>query len=113
MSFETVISNLLKGIISPVIALIIGAAVALFLYGLANYLRAGLGDEKAVQSARGTMIWGIVIIFVMVSVWGFVQVIQNLFFGNQNLTDPPTVPCFEGSNCPGKDYGGGYEESGD
>lgn len=31
---------------------------------------------------RSTLLWGIIIIFVMVSLWGIIQILQNTLFGN-------------------------------
>lgn len=100
MSFSQIINNFLTGIISPLVALLIGIALALFLWGLAKYLKSGLGDKAELQKARSLMVWGVVIITVMVSVWGLVQVLQEMFFGDSVPNGPPDIPCFSGENCP-------------
>lgn len=100
LSFSQIINNFLTGIISPSVALLIGIALVLFLWGLINYLKAGLGDKAAVDKAKTMMTWGIIMLTVMVSVWGLVQVLQEMFFGSSVPNGPPTVPCFSGDNCP-------------
>jgi len=82
------------------IVLLVGVAIALFLLGLVNYLRAGLGEKAQIDKAKSMMIWGIIIITVMVSVWGLVEVLQGIFFGDSVPTGAPDVPCFQGENCP-------------
>jgi uncharacterized membrane protein (GlpM family) len=75
-----------------IIPLIIGIAVVWFLIALVKFV-ANQGDEEKRKEARSTMIWGIVAIFVMVSVWGLVNVLQNTFgLDNSAPTELPEVP---------------------
>ena len=64
------ISNLF-GLAMP---LILSLAVIYFVWSLVNYILKA-GEEKA--TARDQMIWGIVILFVMVSVWGLVNILSD------------------------------------
>ena len=57
--------------------LLIAFAVVIFLWGVFQFIRAG-GDEKT-QAGKEFMFWGIVGLFVMVSVWGIVAILQNTF----------------------------------
>lgn len=96
----TSIDNSLDSISAFVIRLIpfaIGLAVLFFIWGLIKYVSAG-GDSDKQKEARDTIIWGIVILFVMVSVWGLVNVLINTF-GLQNDDIPP---------APGIPYSGDY-----
>ena len=80
LNFEqlnTPISSL-GNIINRLIPLIIGAAVLVFLWGVLKYVVSGDDAEKRAD-ARGFMIWGIVALAVMVSVWGLVRILQNTF----------------------------------
>lgn len=77
-----VISNL-TNLINIVIPFIIGIAVFIFIVGLIRYVNAG-GDEDKVKAARSTIIWGLIIIFVMFSAVGIVNILNNTFnFDNQ------------------------------
>lgn len=70
----TLVNTLFKSILP----LIMGLALIFFLWSLANYmLKAG---EEQVE-ARQQMIWGIIILFVMVSVWGLVAILSKTIFG--------------------------------
>ncbi len=81
----------LSNILNLIIPLIIGLAVVYFLWGLISYVMAGEGDDKA--KARGVMIYGIVTIFVMVSVWGLVNLLVGTFnLDNTIPSDIPQVP---------------------
>lgn len=69
----------IAGLINAVIYLLIGIAVLLFIAGLVKYITAG-GDEKQVTEAKNYILFGIIAIFVMVSVWGLVAILTNTFF---------------------------------
>ncbi len=77
--------NSITVIIADLIPLVIGIAVLVFLWGLISYVTAG-GDEEKRDAARNTIIWGIVIIFVMTAVWGFVRILETTFFNNTNTS---------------------------
>jgi hypothetical protein len=58
------------------IPIAVGAALLFFFWGLAMFITRS-GDPKAKDEAKSRMIWGIVALFVMVSVWGIVGFIQR------------------------------------
>jgi succinate dehydrogenase/fumarate reductase cytochrome b subunit len=76
-SFITTLIGQLSGIINLVIPIVITLALLLFLWGLVKFMTAA-GDETAQQSGKKLMIWGIVILFVMVTVWGLVALLNSL-----------------------------------
>jgi hypothetical protein len=67
------------GLMNKVVPLLIGIAVLVFLWGVLKYVIAGSDDAGKRAEARGFMIWGIVSIFIMVSVWGLVGILQTSF----------------------------------
>lgn len=81
----------ISAIIDRLIPLVIGIAVLLFLIGVLKYVTAG-GDEEAREAARGMIIFGIIALFVMTAVWGFVRILSGTIFGEGNVTTPPDVP---------------------
>ncbi|MEI6495008.1 MAG: hypothetical protein WCO03_03015 [bacterium] len=86
-NFKELIGNtIIKGILKPVIPLLIGLAVVLFIYGILVVTFSD-GGKKA-EEGKQYMLWGIIGIFVMVSVWGLVQIVIGTF--GLNLT-PPTI----------------------
>jgi len=66
----------IKKIFSAIIPLIISLAVIYFIWSTAQYI---LREGDAKNEARGHMIWGIVILFVMISVWGLVAILESTF----------------------------------
>jgi len=90
-TFGELIKNVYDSILTPLSVLLVGVAVVLFFLGLVRYIYGGLGDESAVREAKSMMIWGVVIIFMMISIWGFVEILQYTFFGGA-VTTPPDIP---------------------
>ena len=77
------------GLISSIVPIIIAIALVGFLWGIISYITAG-DDPKNKDAARGYMIYGIIGLFVMVSVWGLVKILQSTFVGTD--TSAPTLP---------------------
>ncbi len=68
----------IENVINQLIPFIIGIAVFIFIVGLLRYVNAG-GDEDKIKAARQTIIWGLIIIFVMFSAVGLVNLVNNTF----------------------------------
>ena len=66
----------IEEIFTAVVPLIASLAVIYFLWTTAQYILKE-GEEK--NEARSHMIWGIVILFVMISIWGLVAILTNTF----------------------------------
>ncbi len=78
---------LVNEILGKVLPIIIAIAVIWFIYNVFMY--AIVGDEEKKALAKNNMIWGIVALFVMVSVWGLV----NILGGTLGLkVTPPPLP---------------------
>jgi len=70
---------------------LLALALALFLWGLVVFMtRAGEDQEKGKQH----MVWGIIILFVAVSVWGIVQLLQVIFGADGDIgsIQAPGIP---------------------
>ena len=65
------VSTLLNG----VIGLFITLAIVVFFWGLIKYLWSI--DSENAQEGIKIMFWGIVAVFVMVSIWGIIKLLQN------------------------------------
>ncbi|MEQ1499985.1 MAG: hypothetical protein ABL917_01270 [Parcubacteria group bacterium] len=80
----------IRGLLNTLIPVLIALAVVYFFWGLVKFLGAS-GDPKAAEAARSQMIWGVIAIAVMVSIFGLVSFLQNTL-GIQNTTIvPPQV----------------------
>ncbi len=93
----TGIFSLIDNIIKPLIAragpLLIALAVIYFLYGVVTFVMAS-GDEEKQGKAKEVILYGIIGIFVMVSVWGLVNFLVGSFNLNNNPLPPPPIPNF-------------------
>lgn len=74
--------NCIVGFMNTAIGLIISAAVLYVIWGAFNMIR----SEEKREEGKKTIMYGIIGIFVMVSVWGLVNIL-NTTFGN--LRQPP------------------------
>ena len=77
-------------IVDLLIILAAGVALLAFFWGLAKFIFRSAGDEKAVEEGKRVMIWGVVALFVMVSVWGIVRFVQGEL-GLTSLVDQGSV----------------------
>lgn len=79
---------------------LIACAVVYFLYGVLQYVIMG-DDEEKKEKAKTTILYGIVGIFVMVSVYGLVKLVQNTFgvgINDTNSPSTPVLPSYTSSN---------------
>ena len=80
--------NEFLGLLVP---LLISLAVILFLWGMMVFML-NTDSEQGRENGKSKMIWGIVIIFVMLSVWGFVEILDTIFnLDNVTVPDGPNV----------------------
>ncbi|MFT5280904.1 MAG: putative membrane-anchored protein [Flavobacteriaceae bacterium] len=71
-SLETV-----AGLLGMLVKVLIALAVIYFIVGVIEYITADDEDKK--KKARDRMIYGIIGIFVIVSIWGLVAILRNTF----------------------------------
>lgn len=72
--------------------LILGAAVVYFLWGVFQFVKSA-GDEEARQTGKNHIIYGVIGIAVMVSMWGLVNFVTgSINFGTTNYSVPSLLP---------------------
>ena len=71
------IFGFINKILNTLLPLIIAASVVYFIYGIAMYIISGSDDAKA--AAKDKIIYGVIGLFVMISVWGLVNILVNTF----------------------------------
>ncbi len=74
-----------------VIPFLISLGLIMFLVGMVKFISAGDNEEKR-EGGRGLMIFGIIALFVMISVWGLVRILHNTFFDSDQRFETPTLP---------------------
>ena len=75
-SVVTLMKGVNKVIINPLIILLFTLAVVYFVYGLVRYLLSP-DNEEIRKSSKSHMLWGIIGMFIMVSVFGIMSLIIN------------------------------------
>jgi uncharacterized membrane protein YidH (DUF202 family) len=63
------------GLVSNLIVLVAGVALLAFFWGLFKFIL-NASNEKAKDDGKSIMIWGVVALFLMVSVWGIIRFVQ-------------------------------------
>ncbi len=84
------LKNVNKAILNPLIVLLFGIALLVFLYGVFEYVRGGDSEDSR---SKGTqhMFWGIFGLFIMVSALGLVNFLANTV-GADTTTIKQVVP---------------------
>jgi uncharacterized membrane protein len=92
-TLTTLIKFLSDTLATGVLPLLITLAVVAFVYGIIQYFLNPDNEEKR-KAGKSFMVWGIVSLFVMVSFWGIVGILQNTFLpdGSNNTIKMPKIP---------------------
>ena len=85
--------GLFLDLINPILGLMVGFALLAFFKGLVSFI-AKAGDARSHEAGRSLMVWGIIGLFVMVSVFG----ILRFFYSDFGFSRPfglPLLPTYE------------------
>lgn len=81
--------------VNTLIALIVALSVLMFIWGVFRYVR-GADDPAKQKDAKWFVLYGILGIFIMLSVWGLVGILQGTFGTSQTIEESgvriPDVP---------------------
>ncbi len=77
LTIQQLVTNYIVKGANYLVVLIIGMTVLVFMYGLMKYMFKGRESDSARTEGRKLMLWGIIGIFVMISVWGLVGILSN------------------------------------
>jgi hypothetical protein len=69
---------LLLSTIKIIVPILVGIAVLLFFWGVAKFILSA-GNEKELENGRQFMIYGVIALFVLFSVWGIIQFLAVQF----------------------------------
>lgn len=75
-------------LVNRLLPFVITLTLLVFLWGIFKFVMAG-GNEEARKDARGFILWGLIALAIMVSVWGLVNILIRTV-GVDNT--PPPVP---------------------
>lgn len=79
------IKCVISGVIVP---LIFSLATLFFMWNLTMFIRSSDNSQKK-EDARQRMVWGLIALFIMLSVWGIITILSNIFGIS------PTVPLLQ------------------
>lgn len=96
----------IAGLINLATPIVVALALLYFFWGLATYILSASDEEKK-KEGKNIMIWGILALFVMVSVWGIVNVIRDTFNLNNNSINVPGIQVPNSTYQPGGTTHGG------
>lgn len=89
-TFQKYISYITCTINGTIVPLIFALATLMFIWGAVNFFIINADDESKRTQGKQFMIWGIVSLAVMLSMWGLVNILGTTF--GVNTTFLPTVP---------------------
>ena len=83
------LGNTTAGLLNATTGVLIVAGVAVYFWGISiNILK--FGEER--EKFRNYFFWGIIVLFVMVSLWGIVYLVQNTLFGGSSFNPTNGAP---------------------
>jgi succinate dehydrogenase/fumarate reductase cytochrome b subunit len=89
------LANQVAGILNSAASVLVVAGIVVYFYGVStNILKFGEGDR---EKLKNYFVWGIIVLFVMVSIWGILSLLQNTLFGNSTSGNTTTTQQ-KGSN---------------
>lgn len=83
----SIISKINTTIINPLIFVLFGIALVVFLYGILEYVAKSHGDPAAIKAGSKHIGWGLLGMFIMFSVFGFLQIMINSLPIDQQTKD--------------------------
>lgn len=102
-------ANTFQELALDVVQILDVATFTLIVFGLVAYFWGMVtsiphfGDEKGAERVKSLFFWGLVVLFVMVSIWGIVRLLQNTLFGNSAFNpatgEPAITRCDAFGNC--------------
>lgn len=87
--------NRINTILNIIVPFLVGLGVFVIIYGVFGYIQHSADEEKR-REAKLFVVWGVVGVFIMVSIWGFVSILVNTFPLKRSA--PKVESVFPGAN---------------
>jgi uncharacterized membrane protein YuzA (DUF378 family) len=84
------IIGFVQSLLNAAMPLLIGIAVVWLIYNIVRYVVAG--DDTAKEQAKQRVVYGVVGLFIIVSIWGLVTILVNTFGLTNTVRSAPNVP---------------------
>lgn len=86
----SLIIDTINNVLVPVL---FAVAFIVFLWGAFSVFILGANSEETKEKGKSLMLWGLIGFFVMVSIWGLVNILTGTIqFGNTSVTQPVAKP---------------------
>ena len=82
---------LITGLFNAIIPVIVALALLVFFWGVSKLILYADNEQKR-REGINTIVWGLVALFVIVSVWGLVFVFTQTFFGTSGVPGFDVLP---------------------
>ena len=74
------LANTIVVILDNATSVLIVLGIVVYFYGVStNIMKSGESDR---EKLRNYLVWGIIVLFVMVSIWGIIGLLQSTLFGD-------------------------------
>lgn len=84
----------IQQLLNVIMPVLIAIAVIWFIWGVIQYVISG--DEEKKKKARGHIIQGLIGLFIILSFWGIVGLINNTLSVGPTSLNPNDIPCVPG-----------------
>jgi hypothetical protein len=88
------LAEYLVGLMNSTIGLLVSAALVIYFFGVIQHVRKSEGGQDFSQM-RQFLLFGVLILFVMVSVWGILEILQNTLEGRIQTAGPGSTQSGE------------------
>lgn len=86
----TEIIGLFTSIGLSIIPFLGAVAFLVFVWGVARFIRSA-GNEKEIKDSKNLLIWGVIGMFVLITIWGIISFLQTEF-GFDYGSEKPFIP---------------------
>ena len=69
--------TVIKGLLNSLIPIIFGLSLIYFFWGIAQFILHDAGNEKTREAGKKKIMWGVVALFVFISIYGIIKYIGD------------------------------------
>ncbi len=91
-----------QSLLNLLIRVLVGLAIVIIIWGVIQFIIAGSsGSEEAQKKAKGTILYGILGLFVITTIWGLVAIVRRTLGTGTPGSADIVLPCVPGQdqNC--------------
>ncbi len=88
-----------QSLMNLLIRVLVGFAILMIIIGVVRFIMAGAsGSEEAQAKAKGTILYGILGLFVITTIWGLVAIVRRTLGTGTPGSSNVELPCVPGQN---------------